>query len=1044
MLVVKQTPKILIAAKKHLLTGILVTLLLSAIYPVLLILRPEPVSAAGGYIYANEQNSKIFGPARNSDGTIDFERDSEGKYGGRDGSCFLTIQTKNGRDGGSNAELISGSCPNYSYTENININSFAGQANGDWSNHNAIKVGDRLYRNTKMTGDEKFDIAPVAPDRGDDGNVVKINLEGCEDNNFIDRFSDNHKSALLHVFSRTEIDTQCTDYPRPISLDQNDRYGIYFWWLDQGTITTSDWSYEGGSPDMLFKGTAPNFLSNSGQFHVKECKSTLEATVGESPARIVLRNTEDRSPLRDWGSPDKLKNAEMNRESANCFASKPIDIDIGNATKASGFAQDTVNTRLDPATNEDNDCQDGGVLGWIICPVLTFLRDATSQLVDGPIRKLLKTEFITNNPELKGIWEQFRNLANVFFVIMFLIIIYSQAASVGLDAYSVKKILPRLVIAAIAVQLSYYMAALMVDASNVLGAGIDNLIRNAGGVSEFDVSGLGSLGQVGAFGGVAIGAVFFFGAISLLFAGAMLLLSIFLVLILRQLLIWILVIAAPLALVAWILPNTESLAKRWFSNFTKILLMYPMIMGLWALGGVTSNIATNVAPYSAEGIELVMYKLIGIIAFFVPLFMIPFTFRWAGGAMAMAGGFVTGIASRSAKSTIGKSAEKKAAYRQKIGQKAKAGDLFKQNSRLDKLTRGAAYKYGNAAARAVSSPGAFIRNPKKALAKSAALSMVHTDEAIKEVQGILTDHAAMSAYQLAGGDMTRAKQYADRLRATGNHAGAEQVLQATRVFGGSESHLAATAVLQASQGKIGAGESELGVQRGAVAASLGHNVHNATFKAGVAKRMSEYATQNKQMEYSRDTIKVGKDGEISTVFGGVEQDAAMKKLQENAETFTGADYYGMKTSTPEKMAEAYTLNAQEAQADAGRLRAEAAAARDRGDDTEAAQFEQQAQKRDGDYERAVAQLGEMHSYGSARAKREVDSAIEPIADEIVQPAKEVPVQKIHVTDAETTTQPATTVKQEVKSGRRGGVSQDAIEAEAGGSPGSRSEDEEGH
>ena len=57
----------------------------------------------------------------------------------------------------------------------------------------------------------------------------------------------------------------------------------------------------------------------------------------------------------------------------------------------------------------------------------------------------------------------------------------------------------------------------------------------------------------------------------------------FFLLTLRQLLILVLVLFAPLAILSWIFPGNDKLWKLWWETFTKMLLAFPLIMLL--IGG---------------------------------------------------------------------------------------------------------------------------------------------------------------------------------------------------------------------------------------------------------------------------------------------------------------------------------------------------------------------------------------------------------------------------------------------------------------------------
>ncbi|RZM21168.1 MAG: hypothetical protein EOO88_34090, partial [Pedobacter sp.] len=123
--------------------------------------------------------------------------------------------------------------------------------------------------------------------------------------------------------------------------------------------------------------------------------------------------------------------------------------------------------------DEQNSCRVEGV-GWLICPVTKFMANIADKAYDLVLKELLAVQPLnvtapTSDP-LYQAWSVMRNLANIAFVVAFLIIIYSQITNVGITNYGIKKLLPRLIIAAILVNLSYWICALAVDASNILGS----------------------------------------------------------------------------------------------------------------------------------------------------------------------------------------------------------------------------------------------------------------------------------------------------------------------------------------------------------------------------------------------------------------------------------------------------------------------------------------------------------------------------------------------------------------------------------------------
>ena len=234
-------------------------------------------------------------------------------------------------------------------------------------------------------------------------------------------------------------------------------------------------------------------------------------------------------------------------------------------------------------------CTEGGALSWIMCPVaeggLWFIN-----LFMEFMQIQLRFEIFTGDTGdmVRQVWGSFLTIANIAFAIAFMIIIYSTATSVGLKNYDVKKILPRLVIAAILVNTSFWICAAISDVINILGANIYDFIVN--NLAPDTSTGLkNTIDEImGTFGLVAVGGILI---LTSGFAAAILgLLLILAVLAFRQIAIIALIIISPLAFVVWLLPNTEKWFKKWWTEYTKMLFIYPIIMGVWGLTRVLLSI----------------------------------------------------------------------------------------------------------------------------------------------------------------------------------------------------------------------------------------------------------------------------------------------------------------------------------------------------------------------------------------------------------------------------------------------------------------------
>lgn len=312
---------------------------------------------------------------------------------------------------------------------------------------------------------------------------------------------------------------------------------------------------------------------------------------------------------------------------------KPVDVQAGSATGDAAAGEDKTTCAIEG-------------IGWILCPVMNFM----ANIVDAAyswIADLLTVQPVNTTDTGQALyksWEVMRNFANVAFVVAFLIIIYSQLTNFGVSNYGVKKLLPRLVVAAILVNVSYWICAICVDVSNILGTSLKGVFDSLAGQitsPNFESSaatGEGWAGIVGLVlaGGAAIVATVFLGVSILLpalIAALLAIVTVFLVLTLRQVLIILLIVISPLAFVAYLLPNTESLFKKWLGLFRTLLLMFPIIAVIFGASGLASKIVQGSSDSFAVQ---VMAALITVL----PLALTPVVMKTAGGLLNRFGGFV--------------------------------------------------------------------------------------------------------------------------------------------------------------------------------------------------------------------------------------------------------------------------------------------------------------------------------------------------------------------------------------------------------------------
>lgn len=287
-------------------------------------------------------------------------------------------------------------------------------------------------------------------------------------------------------------------------------------------------------------------------------------------------------------------------------------------------------------------------LTWLICPLVSAAQGAIEGLTDG-IDSLLtiNTNEIFANTTTKGstgagfyqAWNTFRIFGASLIVIAGLIMLIAQAAgSDFIDAYTIHKLLPRILIAVIGISLSWWLLQFAVTLSNDVGTGIRSIIYAPFEGLGTTVRVNGGAATVGALVGTAtfltlglLGiASFMLTALLAVFVG-------FLVLFIRQVVVMMLVIFAPLAIACYVLPGTQKAWGFWKDTFLSMLIVFPIISALIAMGRVFSVVMYN---NRTGGVPTFVNEIGAFIVYFLPYFLLPAAFRWAGGAMATIGGFV--------------------------------------------------------------------------------------------------------------------------------------------------------------------------------------------------------------------------------------------------------------------------------------------------------------------------------------------------------------------------------------------------------------------
>ncbi|MFI5271173.1 MAG: hypothetical protein ACHQT9_03970 [Candidatus Saccharimonadales bacterium] len=705
------------------------------------------VSADSTFQYTNAQYSAITGPSVASSGagvTLTYTKQSGNVYvasfGGADqwSGCTTGIIKVTSYGAGSGYAYQSGGSgctDNGKSGQTIAIQGGSTKAGstmtGSWIDFSHISASDgNVYYDAKIDNNLHYDIQGGS---------------GCSTQNYIDGFpaqGSNYKNATatakIHIFAAPgNGNNNCIETPMPIKLSPNSdpaSFNYTFVWADQGTIATSD------QTALIFtlSGQGKPYLATSGRSYDSKCQSQITGAPGwPYNGTLIIRNSSSSNPL-STGFQNSISSATLKSDGQGCYVSKGIGIQIGdplvNGKKASDLPAGT--STLGSGTNGANGSVSGigcdlGIngldwnsiinifnpLNWLMCGLIQGATSITAQL-DQAIQSWLvlgtggqtntdNPDFIffntngqcnagaqvttTTGPEsscnaYETAWGFFEGLALALLAIAALFIIISQALGLEiLDAYTIRKMLPRVVIGAILVTISWPLMKFLVTLSNDLGYGITFILNHSFGNVKDTIDTHSILTTLGlAIGGLALG---FFGLLSFVATAALSVIVAFVAIVFRQIVVIFLIIISPVAIVLYALPNTQRYSRMWWDNLIKLLLMFPMIVGIITMGHIFSALTSQMAQHIPPGqtVQAGTLNIIALIAYFAPYFAIPFTFRFAGGIMSAVGGAINSRAD-GARGALSK-------YRSnQLGQNSarlKAGTRFEDKPYLPtRLTRG--------------------------------------------------------------------------------------------------------------------------------------------------------------------------------------------------------------------------------------------------------------------------------------------------------------------------------------------------------------------
>lgn len=208
-----------------------------------------------------------------------------------------------------------------------------------------------------------------------------------------------------------------------------------------------------------------------------------------------------------------------------------------------------------------------------------------------------------DSPAVNIGWIMVRDVTNMFFVLIMLVIAFGTI--LGVEQYEWKKMLVKLILAAVLVNFSRTLCGVLIDVAQVImvtfvngvaataggnlvqAFGLTEVLQMSGSVKPEDITGV----QVAVTG---IAAMFFTMIMLAMMVGYLL------ILVLRVVTLWTLIVLSPLAFLTSILPQTQKYYAEWWSEFSNHVIVGPVVIFfIWLAfitvggGDIHQNISDN-------------------------------------------------------------------------------------------------------------------------------------------------------------------------------------------------------------------------------------------------------------------------------------------------------------------------------------------------------------------------------------------------------------------------------------------------------------------
>lgn len=219
----------------------------------------------------------------------------------------------------------------------------------------------------------------------------------------------------------------------------------------------------------------------------------------------------------------------------------------------------------------------GSIVGWLIGLFISALGLVLILVIKGLLLIASYQNFIGSPAVFEG-WAIVRDLSNMFFVVILLVIAFSTI--LHLENYSYKKWLPKLILMAVLINFSKTICGLLIDVAQIVMLTFVNAFKDIAGGNFIDMLGIKDVVTMannteGVGFWVIVGA-YVLGLIYMIVA-VVVIATMMMMLVMRLVMIWIYVVLSPLAYLLAAFPGGAQYSSKWWKDFTQNLIVGPVL-----------------------------------------------------------------------------------------------------------------------------------------------------------------------------------------------------------------------------------------------------------------------------------------------------------------------------------------------------------------------------------------------------------------------------------------------------------------------------------